>query len=250
MLFPLLTTGGINSILFGVYGNHLRQLQRTCHSDLQRKQLEDNHIFAAGSLAGFVQSFIACPFEIVKIRLQTHHYYNKYLIGQRRTFYGTFAKILRNDGVIGLYRGLVPMMFRDVLPYGIYMLVYKKAIQFLENDDFIRKCRRHYRTKDSDPVDMVVTTLAGAFAGILSWVCVIPFDTVKTLMQAERTVKYISIRQCVTVNVKDYGWRCLFRGGYMLVIRAIPVNAATFLGYEYGLSWCQDYSSDRMYSKF
>uniref|UniRef100_T1H4W5 Uncharacterized protein n=1 Tax=Megaselia scalaris TaxID=36166 RepID=T1H4W5_MEGSC len=73
MLFPLLTTGGINSILFGVYGNHLRQLQRTCHSDLQRKQLEDNHIFAAGTLAGFVQSFIACPFEIVKIRLQTHH---------------------------------------------------------------------------------------------------------------------------------------------------------------------------------
>lgn len=94
------------------------------------------------------------------------------------------------------------MMCRDVLPYGIYMLVYKKAIQFLDNDDFIRKCREHYRRKDSDPVDMVVTTLAGAFAGVVSWVCVIPFDVVKTLMQAERTVNYISITQCVVVNVK------------------------------------------------
>lgn len=94
------------------------------------------------------------------------------------------------------------MMCRDVLPYGIYMLVYQKTIQFLNNDDFILKCRRHYQTKDSDPVDMVVTTLAGAFAGVLSWVCVIPFDTVKTLMQAERMVNYISIRQCITVNVK------------------------------------------------
>lgn len=94
------------------------------------------------------------------------------------------------------------MMCRDVLPYGIYMLVYKKAIQFLNNDDFILKCRKYYQTKDSDPVDMVVTTLAGAFAGVLSWVCVIPFDVVKTLMQAERMVNYISIRQCIVVNVK------------------------------------------------
>lgn len=36
----------------------------------------------------------------------------------------------------------------------------------------------------------------------------------------------------------------------MLVIRAVPVNAATFLGYEYALTWCQDYDSIRMYSKF
>lgn len=128
--------------------------------------------------------------------------YNKYLIGKNRTFYGTFRKILRNDGVVGLYRGLLPMMLRDVLPYGIYMLVYKKTINYLDNDDFIRQCRVYYRSKDSDPVTMVVTTLAGAFAGVFSWVCVIPFDVVKTLMQAERTVNYISIRQCITVNVK------------------------------------------------
>lgn len=72
MLFPFVTTGAINSILFGIYGNHLRQLRRVCHSDYQREQLEYQNMFIAGSIAGFVQSFIACPIELVKVRLQTH----------------------------------------------------------------------------------------------------------------------------------------------------------------------------------
>lgn len=72
MFFPLVTTGAINSILFGVYGNHLRTLRRVCHSDYQREQLEYQHLFIAGSMAGFVQSFFACPVELIKVRLQTH----------------------------------------------------------------------------------------------------------------------------------------------------------------------------------
>lgn len=71
MLFPLMSTGAINSILFGIYGNHLRQLRRVCHSDYQREQLEYHNMFMAGSVAGFVQSFIACPMELIKVRLQT-----------------------------------------------------------------------------------------------------------------------------------------------------------------------------------
>ncbi|XP_070853205.1 mitochondrial substrate carrier family protein ucpA-like [Drosophila suzukii] len=69
-------------------------------------------MFLAESVAGFVQSFIACPMELIKVRLQTATYYNDYLYGQRRTAFGTFKRILKTDGISGLYRGLLPMMCR------------------------------------------------------------------------------------------------------------------------------------------
>ncbi|KAM7361626.1 solute carrier family 25 member 45 [Cochliomyia hominivorax] len=237
MFFPFVTTGAINSILFGVYGNHLRQLRMVCHSDYQREQLEDKNIFVAGSVAGFVQSFIACPIELIKVRLQTQHYYSDYVYGKRRTTYGTFKKILQNDGISGLYRGLIPMMCRDVFPYGIYMLVYRDTTNYVDQTEFVQN-RRRLRKEDDAKVDFIVTTLAGAWAGILSWVCVIPFDVVKTIMQAEESSQYRNIWHCLSKNFRRYGWRRLFRGSWMLVVRAIPFNAATFVGYEYALEWC------------
>lgn len=38
--------------------------------------------------------------------------YSDYLYGQRRTAFGTFKRILKTDGISGLYRGLLPMMCR------------------------------------------------------------------------------------------------------------------------------------------
>lgn len=76
--------------------------------------------------------------------------------------------------------------------------MYRKTNDYLDRTDLIRKCRLN---KNSN-VDIVMTTLAGAFAGVLSWVCVIPFDVVKTIMQAEQNAKYRSIYHCITMNFK------------------------------------------------
>lgn len=73
MMFPLLTSGTLNSILFGVYGNELRRLQSICANDAERKKTWRQHVFIAGSEAGFIQSFLACPVELVKVRLQTQY---------------------------------------------------------------------------------------------------------------------------------------------------------------------------------
>lgn len=94
-----------------------------------------------------------------------------------------------------------------MFPYGIYMLVYQHTTQLLDKTEFIRRRRQSSRTpligEEEDAgssIDFVVTTLAGAWAGILSWVCVIPFDVVKTIMQAEENRNHRSIRQCLMHN--------------------------------------------------
>lgn len=73
MTFPLLTSGALNSILFGVYGNELRRLQSICKTDAERQDEFAQNVFLAGSTAGLIHSLVACPIELVKIRLQTQN---------------------------------------------------------------------------------------------------------------------------------------------------------------------------------
>lgn len=73
MTFPLLTCGALNSILFGVYGNELRRLQTLCKTDAERRDEFAQNVFLAGSTAGLIHSLVACPIELVKIRLQTQN---------------------------------------------------------------------------------------------------------------------------------------------------------------------------------
>ena len=63
--FPLLATGALNSLFFGVYGNTLRHLSR--HRD--RPSYGD--VFWAGCAGGVVQLVVAVPVDLVKIKMQT-----------------------------------------------------------------------------------------------------------------------------------------------------------------------------------
>jgi solute carrier family 25 carnitine/acylcarnitine transporter 20/29 len=58
---PLAGVAVVNAIVFGVYGNFQRHLPRP--------DALSSH-FMAGAAAGFVQSFVCCPMELVKSRLQ------------------------------------------------------------------------------------------------------------------------------------------------------------------------------------
>lgn len=69
----MLSSGILNSILFGVYGNELRRLQDFCTTNAERRDEWAQNVFLAGSTAGLIHSFVACPIELVKIRLQTQN---------------------------------------------------------------------------------------------------------------------------------------------------------------------------------
>lgn len=73
MAFPMISSGVLNSLLFGVYGNELRRLQSICTTEAERKGEWAQNVFLAGSTAGLIHAFFACPIELVKIRLQTQN---------------------------------------------------------------------------------------------------------------------------------------------------------------------------------
>ena len=68
LLYPVLTAGSINSIFFSVYGWSMSQLS---HPGSDRSRPHLLNVYLAGVAGGSIQLAIACPVELVKIRLQT-----------------------------------------------------------------------------------------------------------------------------------------------------------------------------------
>ncbi|KAG0717818.1 Solute carrier family 25 member 45 [Chionoecetes opilio] len=64
MGFPLLATGSLNALFFGVYANTLRLLNPGSERPTYAQ------VFVAGGAGGLAQLVVACPVELVKIKMQ------------------------------------------------------------------------------------------------------------------------------------------------------------------------------------
>ncbi|SCU84214.1 LAFA_0D08812g1_1 [Lachancea sp. 'fantastica'] len=94
----------------------------------------------AGAMAGFLAGVIVCPLDVAKTRLQAQglrpasiNYYNGIV--------GTLSTIVRDEGVRGLYKGLVPIVMGYFPTWMIYFTVYEKSKkrypQLFPSSDFL-----------------------------------------------------------------------------------------------------------------
>lgn len=79
------------------------------------------------------------------------------------------------------------------------------------------------------------------FIGVISWASIVPFDVIKSRIQADSKSSpvYKGMMDCIMQTRKE-GVMVFLRGFWMIAFRAFPVNAATFLGYEMVVSFCQN----------
>lgn len=80
------------------------------------------HSMVAGAGAGLVSSIVTCPLDVVKTRLQAQH-----LARDAQGYEGaqlTIARIWRQAGFRGFYRGLGPTIAGYLPTWGIYFSVY------------------------------------------------------------------------------------------------------------------------------
>lgn len=118
----------------------------------------------AGSIARTVAVTAVCPIELVKTKLQSRQGYS----------YKELLAVVRNaiqqNGLLGLWRGLSPMLLRD-LPFSVlYWVGYEQTKLCLS-----RMVQPDYSA--------LVPFMSGAVSGALSAVVTNPLDVVKTHMQ-------------------------------------------------------------------
>ena len=140
------------------------------------------------------------------------------------------VKILRSEGLSGLYKGLGVTALRELPSIGVYFTVYKLL-------------REHVDRALGGGWETTSTIVSGGVAGCCSWFVVYPLDVIKTNIQVNGFVSTGAaggaasdggggIFSTGSLIYRRQGLRGFFRGLGPTMMRAFPVNGITFLMYE------------------
>ncbi|XP_012520805.1 PREDICTED: solute carrier family 25 member 45 isoform X2 [Propithecus coquereli] len=228
MSFPIASIALVNSVLFGVYSNSLLALTATSHQERWAQPPSYTHVFIAGCTGGFLQAYFLAPFDLIKVRLQNQTEPRAQLGGPPPRYRGPMhcaASIFQKEGPRGLFQGAWALTLRDTPTMGIYFVTYEVLC---------RQC-----TPEGQNPSSATVLVAGGFAGITSWVAATPLDVIKSRMQMDGLKRraYQGVLDCMVSSVRQEGLGVFFRGITINSARAFPVNAVTFLSYEYLLRW-------------
>ncbi|XP_068161559.1 solute carrier family 25 member 45 isoform X1 [Antennarius striatus] len=242
MAFPLLSTGIINSIVFGAYSNALDYMsQSQCSHHAEAKAASAAQVFTAGCFSGLIQvvskqktcvkrfpqkkkkgqesripqTFVSAPIDLVKVRLQGQTVADRY-----KGAIHCVAVILREDGPRGLFRGALALGMRDIPCYGLYFLPYEIMIKAL--------------TESGKEPGTFAILMAGGIAGTVTWATATPMDVVKARLQMSGAGgrEYSGLLHCIRESTREEGLKVFFKGLLLNSLRAFPVNAIIFLSYE------------------
>lgn len=160
------------------------------------------------------------PLEIVKIRLQVQGEVAKTMEGVPRR---SAMWIVKNLGLIGLYKGASACLLRDVPFSAIYFPTYNHLKRDLFGEGPNKK------------LGVVQLLTAGAIAGMPAAYLTTPCDVIKTRLQVEARkgeTKYTSLRHCAKTVFQEEGFRAFFKGGPARILRSSPQFGFTLAAYE------------------
>ncbi|THG98542.1 hypothetical protein EW026_g3663 [Hermanssonia centrifuga] len=175
----------------------------------------------AGGSAGGCQVVFTNPLEIVKIRLQMQ--------GEAAKLEGAVPKgaahIIRQLGLVGLYKGASACLLRDIPFSAIYFPAYAHLKKDIFNEGYNGK-----------QLSFVETLTSAAVAGMPAAYFTTPADVVKTRLQTEAKTGQTHYKGMADAFVKIYreeGFKAFFKGGPARIIRSSPQFGFTLVAYEY-----------------
>lgn len=164
MASPLIGIGAVNALLFAANSSIKSKLQ--AHPD---ELLSLDKIAVAGAGAGFVNSILASPVELLKIKMQAQ--FGSKSVDGKRYFTGPIdcAKyLIQRDGIAhGLFRGLWATIAREIPAYA----------GFYSGFEFTKR----YLTQGQE-ANVLQLMMSGAMGGVSYWVCSYPLDVVKSVV--------------------------------------------------------------------
>ena len=131
--------------------------------------------------------------------------------------------IVRNLGLIGLYKGASACLLRDVPFSAIYFPTYNHLKRDMFGESPTKK------------LGILQLLTAGAIAGMPAAYLTTPCDVIKTRLQVEARkgeTAYTSLRQCAKTVWQEEGFRAFFKGGPARIMRSSPQFGFTLAMYE------------------
>jgi solute carrier family 25 (mitochondrial aspartate/glutamate transporter), member 12/13 len=159
------------------------------------------------------------PLEIVKIRLQVQGEVAKRTDTPKRSA----MWIVRNLGLMGLYKGALACLLRDVPFSAIYFPTYSHLKRNVFGESPTKK------------LGILQLLLSGAIAGMPAAYLTTPCDVIKTRLQVEARkgeASYTGLRHAAKTIWKEEGFKAFFKGGPARILRSSPQFGFTLAAYE------------------
>ena len=192
-------------------------------------------LFAFAGIGSCVAETATCPIDVVKVRMQLQGE-----LGATRQYSSVtnaVPKIIRSEGVRGLFKGLQPALLRQATYGSIRMGIYEPIKSF-----FNGLAVRHTGHAAAAPPPLWSKVAAGMSAGALSSALCTPTDVVKVRMQADGIGKsasdpnfkprYRNVFHAFRVIHDAEGLRGLYSGVAPTVQRAAVVAAVELATYD------------------
>ncbi|XP_051511607.1 solute carrier family 25 member 47-A-like isoform X1 [Myxocyprinus asiaticus] len=125
MVLPVTTISMTSSVVFGTYRNCLQCFSQIHGTGAPNTKLD---IFLAGLAGGVAQISVMSPGDIVKVRLQCQTECKRSGFNTPKPKYSgpihCLLTIAKEEGILGLYKGALPLAFRDGPSFATYFLTY------------------------------------------------------------------------------------------------------------------------------
>jgi len=208
---------------FAIYGEMKSRLEPSSTCDCERTSSPPMPLYrrlAATSLAGGSAAIVACPADVVLVRMQADR---RLPAPQRRNyrnaFHGLYAMATTSSGggVRSFYRGLGPLLSRGICVTSAQFATYETAKASL-----LSNCQW--------PDDPRTHCASGMVAGTAAALVSTPLDVIKSRMMnssassgdRSTTVAYRSSWHCLQHTLHTEGSRALFKGLTPCAMRMIP----------------------------
>uniref|UniRef100_A0A1J3IE22 Mitochondrial arginine transporter BAC1 n=1 Tax=Noccaea caerulescens TaxID=107243 RepID=A0A1J3IE22_NOCCA len=217
-----------SSLMFGIYSQAKLFLRGTSRDDDgPRPEI----IVPSAMFGGAIISFVLCPTELVKCRMQIQG--TDSLVPTIRRYSSPLdcaVQTLKNEGVTGIFRGGSATLLRECVGNAMFFTVY----------EYLRY-RIHSRLegsklKDGYLVDMGIGVLTGGLGGIACWSAVLPFDVAKTIIQTstDKATERNPLKVLSSIH-KRAGLKGCYAGLGPTIVRAFPANAAAIVAWEFSM---------------
>ncbi|KAF9364635.1 hypothetical protein BGX34_000939 [Mortierella sp. NVP85] len=182
----------------------------------------------AGGFARTVAATVISPLELFRTRMQSVHTDTKGNAGLFRGVAQGIVAMVRSEGVLSLWRGLTPTLWRDVPFSAIYWMGYENIKKTITTWD---------KNKHPKPVlnEFEIAFTSGAISGMIAATLTTPFDVAKTRRQVDMMQPvHTKIMSLMRAIAREEGYRGLWRGLTARVAKIAPSCAIMISSYEIG----------------
>ena len=172
---------------------------------------------AASASAEIIADVGLCPWEAVKVRMQTS------ATPFATSTAAAFSKIVKNEGAGALYKGLSPLWFRQVPYTMVKFSCFERTVEAIYKH-VLSKPKAEY----SKPEQLGVTFVGGYIAGVFCAVVSHPADTVVSKLNNMKSAAGESTGAAIGKILRDLGPVGVWRG---LTTRILMIGTLT------GLQW-------------